>query len=202
MEQTRFQNRRRNYFIKKGFQAKFILKFCILIILACVLMGGLVYFLSTKTVTASFENLRFIAKSTADFILPLLTISSLIAIIIVSLACIVIVLFISHRIAGPLYRFEKSIGQIATGDLRVETHLRKNDEIKILADSLNTMVKKFKEPITKSLKELDELQKVLDAMRERLNRLGIAPNEINEITGPYEKKVNQIKANLSYFKTE
>jgi hypothetical protein len=33
------KNRRRNYFIKKGFQTKFVLRFCVLVILGSLITG-------------------------------------------------------------------------------------------------------------------------------------------------------------------
>lgn len=158
-------NRRRNYFIKKKFQASFILKFCLLIILACVVMSSIVYFSSRRTVTTSFEGLRLVVKSTNDFILPGLLLSGLVATALVSLACIAIVLFISHRIAGPLYRFEKSLEQISGGDLTVKTHLRQNDEMKALAGSLDEFAAKLKEDISFAKKETD-----LNKIRQRLSK--------------------------------
>ncbi|NQU74308.1 MAG: HAMP domain-containing protein [Candidatus Omnitrophica bacterium] len=202
MKKTGSQNRRRNHFIKKRFQAKFILKFCLLIILSCFLMGVLVYFLSAKTTTTSFEDLHLIVKSTADFILPALVLSSLIAIIIISLASVGVVLFISHRIAGPLYRFEKSIEQIANGDLTVNTHLREKDEIKILADSLNELVNKMRESIAASQRGVTELENKAIHVKERLTKLGIAQNEIDEILKPCETVLIQLKQDLSHFKVK
>ncbi|MCK4518810.1 MAG: hypothetical protein KAU12_01700, partial [Candidatus Omnitrophica bacterium] len=68
--------KRRNYYIDKKFQSRFIIRFCLLVILACVLFGGLIYFLSLKSTTTSFENSRLIIKSTADYLLPLITLTS------------------------------------------------------------------------------------------------------------------------------
>ncbi|MCX5715610.1 MAG: HAMP domain-containing protein [Candidatus Omnitrophica bacterium] len=168
MKTAKFYNKRRHYFIRKAFQAKFILKFCGLIILACLLMGCLVYFLSAKTVTTSFQNLRLDVRSTKDFLLPALLLSSLVAIIFISTACVIIVLFVSHRIAGPLYHLEKSMEQIASGDLTVETHLRKNDEAKALAGSLNDLARKLREDIAFMRKEPD-----LGKIKERLSKYRI-----------------------------
>jgi len=196
------QNRRRNYFIKKRFQTRFILKFCLLITLSCFLMGVLVYLLSAKTTTTSFEDLRLVVKSTADFILPALALSSLVAIIIISLASVGAVLFVSHRIAGPLYRFEKSIEQISNGDLTTDTHLREKDEIKILADGLNEMVEKMRESITASQRGIAELEDKTVHVKERLGKLGVAQNEIDEILKSYETTLKQLKQNLAHFKTE
>lgn len=199
MENQIFRQKRKNYFIKKGFQSKFILKFCLLIILACALMGGLVYFLSAKTMTTSFENLRLVGKSTADYILPALFLSSVIAVVFVSLACIAVVLFISHRIAGPLYHLERSIEQIGRGDLTVTTYLRQTDEIKVLAEALNNMVNKLKDPIAVSQDVLIELENDLNFISGRLGS-NISQDKVDEILDPFYSKLQRLKDNLAYFK--
>lgn len=53
--------------------------------------------------------------------------------------------FISHKIAGPLYRFEKDVRGLAKdGDLTRIFRLRKRDEMQELAEALNTMVSGFR----------------------------------------------------------
>lgn len=200
MQKQKFQNKRRNYFIKKRFQARFILKFCFLIILTCLLMASLIYFLSTRTMTASFDNLRLVAKSTSDFILPALALSSLIAIILISLGCVFIVLFISHRIAGPLYRFEKSVEQIASGDLTVNTRLREKDEIKVLAETLNEVISKLRDKITVSQQDVKQLKDQLAYVRKRLGQLGVSSKDIDEILGVLENRAEDLETTLAYFK--
>ncbi len=200
MTKTPSQNRRRNYFIKKGFQASFIIKFCFLLILACVIMGFAAYLLTEKTTTTSFENLRLTVKSTSDYILPILIYSSITAVILVSLATIAIVLFISHRIAGPLYRLERSITDMGNGDLTVNTHLRQADEIKVLADVLNKTVKDIREPLAASKTKVEELETEILALRESLKKRGIPDNEIDSAVRPAEKKVQGVKQALSFFK--
>jgi len=49
-------------------------------------------------------------------------------------------IFISHRIAGPLYRIERSAEAIRKGDLTVNFHVRKDDDIKDTAHILDNMV--------------------------------------------------------------
>jgi len=195
-----FKSRRRNYFIKKEFQAKFILKFCLLVIFACMIMGGLVYFLSTKTTTTSFENLRLIVKSTSDFILTTLILSSLTALILVSLACIIVVLFISHRIAGPLYHLEKTLVDIGKGNLSVDIHLRRTDEMKVITASVNNMIRNLRNPISSSREKIKELESELSRLKGELQRKGIAEYEIDQILKPIHQKIQQIRHNLSYFK--
>ena len=45
--------------------------------------------------------------------------------------------FLSHKIAGPLYRFETVLYQMALGDLSVRCHLRKFDEAKSVSQAFN-----------------------------------------------------------------
>ena len=107
-----YENRRKNYYIKKEFQRNFILKFCLVVLIGSGLSGAIIYLMSTATVTTSFENLRLVIKSTADYILPAVFLSSVIVIIITGAATIFITLFTSHKIAGPLYRIEQDIRKL------------------------------------------------------------------------------------------
>ncbi len=200
MKKTGGQNRRRNYFIKKGFQASFIVKFCLLLILACLIMSFVSYLFVGNTSTTSFENLRFTVKNTSDFMLPILISSGITAVVLVSIATIVIVLFISHRIAGPLYRLEKSLEELGGGNLAVNVHLRQADEIKALADTLNRTMKSLKEPIAASKAKAEELEAEVASLKETLRKKGLSDSDIEKAVGPAENKVRQIKHNLSFFK--
>ena len=197
---TEQKNRRRNYFIKKKFQASFILKFCLLLVLACLIMSFLSLLLTKNTTTTSFENLRLTVKSTSDFILPVLVSSSVIAIVLVSLATVIVFLYISHRIAGPLYRLEKDLEEIGKGNLGTEVHLRQNDEIKALADTVNGMVKKIKGPLSLSQARIKELEEAIGGIKAALRSRGMPEDEIEKNMGNIEKKIEQLKGNISYFK--
>ena len=156
------KNRRKTYFIKKQFQTSFIVKFCILVVIGAVLSGSMVYVMSKSTVTTSFENSRLRIKSTADYILPAVLLSSLMVVVIIGIATVAVTLFTSHRIAGPLYHIEKNVKEIISGNLTVKFPLRKADEIKPLAASLEEMVNSLRENI-KSLKDaLSQLESTLD----------------------------------------
>ncbi|HOW27851.1 MAG TPA: hypothetical protein PK876_05060 [Elusimicrobiota bacterium] len=53
-------------------------------------------------------------------------------------------IFISHKIAGPLYRLEKSIQEILdSNDVRQRISLRKGDELQSLADLINRLLERF-----------------------------------------------------------
>ena len=141
------QNRRKNYFIKKKFQVVFIIKFCILVIISVCISAGIIYALSRASMTTSFEDSRLVIKSTADFILPTVLLSSAVVIFCIGIATVIVTLFTSHKIAGPLYRMEKDVEEVASGNLKKKFHLRDNDELKGLADALEQMTQSLKADI-------------------------------------------------------
>ena len=177
-----FSNRRRNYFIKKKFQRDFILKFCALVVIGAVISGLIVYAMSRATVTTTFENTRLVIKSTADFILPAVLLSSLVMIALVGLATVAVTLFTSHRIAGPLYRLEKDVERIREGDLSVRFAIRRNDELQALPAILNDMVGALKSRISNMKRAADEAEAMLDK-----GALGVAKTKLSELkTGLFE----------------
>lgn len=49
-------------------------------------------------------------------------------------------LLLSHRVAGPIYRFEKSAEEVARGNLTHKVFLRRQDEMLDFRDTFNIMV--------------------------------------------------------------
>lgn len=67
-------------------------------------------------------------------------------------------LYLSHKIAGPLYRFGKSFEQLGDKDLTLRVRLRKRDEAKTLAAGFNQAVIKLDNAVGKIKKILRENQ--------------------------------------------
>jgi len=57
---------------------------------------------------------------------------------------VLLTLFYSHRIAGPLYRLKVSARTIADGDYTVTVRLREKDVVHSLADSLNLLTGRYR----------------------------------------------------------
>jgi len=161
------KTRRKNYFIDKKFQRKFILKFCGLAAAGAVLFGMIVCLLSRSTLTTTCENSRIAIKSTADFILPLVLLSGVIVIAIIGISTIAITLFTSHKIAGPLYRMQKDVEEVASGNLKKTFALRQTDEIKALAVSLGNMTEMLRRNIAEAKEGVIELETLLGSKEEK-----------------------------------
>ena len=187
-------NKRRNYFIDKKFQLKFIIKFCLLIISTSLLIGALTYLFNCQTTTVAFEGLRVVVKSTADFILP--TILSIVAIvtIFVSIATIILSLFASHKISGPLYRLSMELEKMKNKDFSSIVSIRAQDQLQNLAFEFDGMRIIMKD----SIREL----------KEGWLPAKIALNKLQEETKNKEEKkqiadnIERIDSILSKFKTD
>lgn len=149
--------KRKTLYIKKEFQFKFILKFCLILLAGVVISTGLLFFLSQETLTSSFENSRLVIKNTGLAILPAIIMTNLITLGIICIATIIVTLFVSHRIAGPMFRFEKDLERIMKGDLSVNINLRKKDQFFEVASTLNNMTQGINEKISKVNHRLDEI---------------------------------------------
>ena len=51
----------------------------------------------------------------------------------------------SHRIAGPLPKIYEALKQVGLGNFDIHIGLRKNDELKVLAETINQMAVSLKE---------------------------------------------------------
>ena len=140
MSQDKHPYRRRQYFVKKEFQFKFILKFCLIILIGAIISTGLLFLFSQGTLTSSFQQSRLVIKNTSLAILPAIIYTNLITLGLITLATIIVTVFISHKIAGPMFRFEKELKAIGEGDLTRKIRLREKDQITDMADGLNKMI--------------------------------------------------------------
>ncbi|MBP6993605.1 MAG: hypothetical protein KBC90_18975 [Spirochaetes bacterium] len=181
---------RKQRFIDKKFQARFILKFCLINIAACVLIGVLVYALNQRSNTVAFEDLRVVVKSTSDFLLPLLVPVILIVTVLVALATIVITLVVSHRISGPLYGLTRQVHGLKEGDLSRPVRIRASDQLQRLAEELDA----FREGLRKTLQDCQESLEAADKVAR-----GGSPDAA--AWKAVRSRVEQLKTRLDPFKT-
>ncbi|MBE9582144.1 MAG: HAMP domain-containing protein [Proteobacteria bacterium] len=178
--------KRRIFFIKKEFQIRFILKFCLLLLAGIAISTGLLFLFSQDTLTSSFEQSRLVIKSTGQAILPSVIYTNLITLGLVTLATIVVTLFVSHKIAGPMFRFEKELKQVAEGDLTKRVVLRKKDQITDMAESLNNMISSLHE-------KLLDIQTDVERIRQSASRQNAPKELIEELNKLHQNMANNFK---------
>jgi len=71
-------------------------------------------------------------------------------------------IFITHRVAGPIYKMKLLLKQVASGKLRVMAKLRKGDELQDFFDVFAHMVDSLRE---RQLAEVAELERAIEAAK-------------------------------------
>ena len=150
--------RRRHYFINKDFQLRFILKFCLLILCGVLISTGLLFLFSQDTLTSTYEQSRLVIKNTSLAILPATVYTNLITLGLICFAAIAVTLFVSHKLSGPMFRFEEDLRVIGDGDLTKVIRIRKKDQFRPIADSLNRMTGNLREKIRTVHADIEDLR--------------------------------------------
>lgn len=124
---------------KISLQIKVLVLIFVSIMIPLLLVGGCLYYLIFQIMA---EQLA-IPESIAENLIPVL--QRINFILIVSLPPIIILLFVlgialTHRFLGPLERLEDDLKKISEGDYSIRIQLRKDDDLKPIADVVNKII--------------------------------------------------------------
>ena len=192
--------RRKTYFIQKMLQAKFILVFLLLVIIGSIVSGIIFYIKANTYLGYSYGMAHLKLKQTGEILQPALFISYGIGVVLIGIATIILTIIISHKVAGPLYRFQRSAEEIGKGNLTLDTRIRESDQAKDLADAFSHMTSELR----KKLIEIDTQSKEVKQSVDELNIMiqDKSPN-LKEIQKRFEilkQTSNTLRQSLQYFK--
>ena len=137
-------NKRKNYFIKRGFQTKLTIITLLLVVIVANLVGGIIYGVLTGNDLTQYFS-KIFKVSTANLLLPTILMAELISIFIVA----IIGVFVSHSMAGPVYRFEKVLKTLCEGEMDCSFKLRSSDEFHELEEHINDLIELLNQKIGK-----------------------------------------------------
>lgn len=90
-------------------------------------------------------------------------------------------ILVTHKVVGPAYKMKRLLGEVATGHLKVQSRLRKGDELQDLFEAFAHMVETLRERQAEEVAELDAAlakasaagvaDEALDAIRDVRNRM-------------------------------
>ena len=197
---SRYNILKRNIFIKKRFQADFAVKFLVLIVIESLLAIGLFVYLSRGTVITGYSGSEVVIASTGKYFLPTLLLTNLVVIGLTAVVGFVVMLLISHKIAGPLYRFERSLEETSRGDLTNRFSLRSDDQMHDLAEKMNQFNQHMDGAVSKVQRELVELSALLEGLKAEAGA-GADAARTNEMISRAADRVTSLRKSATYFKT-
>jgi len=139
MEQKSY--RRRRYIVKKEFQLKYVGLIVAVMLLSAVISGYIIYYNSWVLLGEKLANVY--PQGMLVQVFRSVNMRLFVAMFFVAIICVGIGILASHRIAGPVFRMIRFLGNVTAGDYSQRIHLRKKDELKDLAEAINKLVDKL-----------------------------------------------------------
>jgi methyl-accepting chemotaxis protein len=179
--------KRTTILIKKGLQLRYM-SIIFLSVVVGFLIVGFEIGLNLHRLFSERPALLAPLMGEVKTILPVFFIEMAIYLIVV----LIVAAIISHRMAGPLYKFEKSADIIAKGDLTHRIYLRKHDHLVELQDEFNNMVSNIHKKVSidhqKAMETAQKLKELASQTNdENLKRqLNEAAQKISNICGDFK----------------
>ena len=158
MAEQKFQ--RRTVLVKRSLQLKYVAIIFASVVLAALMVGGDIYYTLTHLILQENPSLAPAISQVNGMIF--LKLALYLGII------FLVSLFVSHRFAGPIYRFEKSAQIVSSGDLTHRVSLRTGDDLLELQEEFNAMVSSLQSQVQKDRALIKHLGSRLDEAVKRL----------------------------------
>jgi len=190
--------RRKQYIVAAKFQLKYVSLILALVFLTGLLCSYVVYYTSMLLLGDKLANvypqgrlISIVNTVNTRMILSLLLVTPLI---------IVIGIYASHRIAGPIYRIERFLKSMASGELSEPLTLRKNDELMLLANGINSVAESIKATITQEKEHLAKTAVSVDALRKIAQSESIDHNALENTIDRISDGLNKLSGELNKYK--
>lgn len=182
------QSRRKTILVKKQFQFLYVGYVLFFVVLVAFVSGATVFItlfsMLGEKLSGIYPEGRLVSiLGKTMFILGR-------NILILAPVVIFIALVVSHRIAGPLIRIERIIDEIGRGNFKARLTLRKNDQLKEIAEAINRMSELLqskdvtgKDSVRIIAKDLDEIKSQIEEDSMDKEKLLGRLSEIEETIG-------------------
>ena len=147
-----------------------ILGFFLFVIGSIILFTVILGMFSADSMTMSYKNNNLQLGQTPVMLLKNALAANWVFIVFGGSLLIGAALLISHRIAGPQFRFEKALKNMISGNLNDTIYLRTRDEGRDLAAQLNV----FNSMLSQKIREIDECSQSIDELIELMAQTGAA----------------------------
>jgi|GEM_PF-2880498 len=131
--------------IRTDFTAGFQVRFILAMALGALLTTLAIYFYFDEGLGGSYFDALATFSTIENALTSSLILTFCLQLFLIFLLTIVLTLFVSHKIAGPVFRYEDSLTRILAGDLTCNVRTRDDDQLKSLVDSMNLWQNRLRE---------------------------------------------------------
>jgi methyl-accepting chemotaxis protein len=135
MERSRRKRKWFNLGVKRQLQLRILRWILLVIAVSSLISGSIFYHYSNRKIDSTYKQFHVQLYNMRQVLAPWV----LLAVSLGGFIALTVSLFYPQKIAGPVYRLEKRIQNIASGNLTEDIRLRSNDELQDLAREINHM---------------------------------------------------------------
>jgi methyl-accepting chemotaxis protein len=190
--------KRRNYFIDKKFQTKYIL-LTLLLLITYTLLFVAILFIPHLISVASDLPVAEQTQSAKTLLLLHAKVWPALGIVIAIMS--VLSVFISHKVAGPAYRIKKTLSEIAKGDLSRSIKLRDGDDLQDVAVHINALLDELRGFVSTLSKDSELLTEYINDLEEQIASKTISETSGKEMIERFKERRQSIKNALDRFNT-
>jgi len=192
---------RRKYFINRKFQIEFSFRFLLIIAAASVTVMLLFFYNSRGTLTAGYTGSEVKLLQTGAYFLPSLVVSTIIIVIFACLTGAMVMILLSHRLAGPLFRFQVVLDELTSGNLTLRFNLREKDQFRDLADRINGMAGVMDWKLGDIKRHAAEISAIVEELRSGPAGQAWPDRDIHPPLQEIVKKLTELQKAADYFRT-
>lgn len=192
--------KRRNYYIDKQFQTKYML--LTMLLLLAYTFAFLIIIFAPYILTLFLEGYSLAEKAEASRALLFLH-----GTVWPGIACVILLfgalsIYVTHKIAGPMYRIKKSIAEITDGNLELNITLRKGDDLKDLAEHINRLTGEMRNFVSRLKLDYDLLSDYSKQIEQDIKAKVLTEESGRAVIHKVESGRKNIEATLEKFKLE
>ena len=180
--------KRKQYLVARKFQLKYVGLILLLMFLTATMCSYVVYYTAMILMGEKLANVY--PQGRLISIVKLVNFRILLSVILITPLVAVIGIFLSHRIAGPIFRMEKFLYDMASGNLASRITLRQNDELMTLANGINNLAESMSSSISVQKALVNSISDNIGNIKKEIDSKS---RDISGIAGAVNRVDNEIK---------
>jgi len=191
--------RRKQFLVKRGMQFRYIGMIFALAILASIVTGYTVF--ATGWTLLGEKLASVYPQGRLIYVFKAANIALIRNLLFISPLIFIMGVLFSHKIAGPVYRIEKSLYEISKGNLALKVKLRSGDELWDMANIINDMTEAISKTIDLDKALVAHLTKDLDEIKKMISSRPIDASKAQTVLADIETKISELNSSLNKWST-
>ncbi len=151
---------RKHYLILPSYQIRLVAFMSLVLFIGSILHGFFLYRITSKNIQEGFLSAHNRLRSTWEILKPAIIVTNGLSFLLMSVMLLILTIFISHRLIGPMFKVAGQLKKISAGNLQhASLRLREGDEGQVLCEAVNELQDKYRQRFIKLRKlraSLDE----------------------------------------------